>query len=133
MRNPIPASLQDLLTWEKKAIALLGLTLEDGKPHVTPIWFEYVDGRFIINTLRGRVKDRVLKGKPWVSLCILDQDDPNRYLQVQGEVVQETEKDALHQIRRLNEKYYGKYEFTVGPNDQRVTYIIEPRKSTVDV
>ncbi|HZQ05043.1 MAG TPA: pyridoxamine 5'-phosphate oxidase family protein [Anaerolineae bacterium] len=115
-----------LLMREAKAMAFLALTLSDGSPHVSPIWFDWDGKHIIINTARGRVKDKVLKKHPAVALTITPQDDLYRYLLIRGRVVEETEEGAYDMICSLNEKYYGKYEFRMRPGQVRVTYKILP-------
>jgi hypothetical protein len=53
----IPAAFHDLLT-SKKAFAHLATIMPDGSPQVTPVWFDYTDGRIRVNTAKGRVKAR---------------------------------------------------------------------------
>ncbi len=60
----IPEKFADLFTKEKKAFAFLALVKKDGTPQVTPLWFDYDGTHIIINTARGRVKDKILKRHP---------------------------------------------------------------------
>ena len=53
----IPAAFHDLLT-NKKAFAHLATIMPDGSPQVTPVWFDYTNGRIRVNTAKGRVKAR---------------------------------------------------------------------------
>ena len=122
----IPEKAQYLLKWETKAFAFLALTLKDGSPHVTPVWFDWDGAHIIINTARGRVKDKVLKRKAKVALAIADPTDTYRYMQIRGTVVEETEAGGYEMICRLNEKYHGKYEYPRVPGQVRVTYTILP-------
>ena len=46
----IPDSAADLMSWEKRAFAHLALTLADGTPQCTPLWFDY-DGTHVIITV----------------------------------------------------------------------------------
>src|SRR5512138_1260806 len=97
----IPERAHDLLSPEKKAFASLALTLADGSPQVTPIWFGW-DGTYIIlNTARGRVKDKVMHRRGPVALLIVDPSDPERYVQIRGRVVEETEEGAYEMICEL--------------------------------
>lgn len=128
MSIEIPENRRELLTWEKKAMAFLALTLADGSPQVTPLWFDWNGTHIIINTARGRVKDKVLRKHPRIALAIVSQDEFYKYLQVRGRVVEETEKGAYEMICRLNEKYQGKREFPKHPGHVRVTYKILPEK-----
>lgn len=115
-----------LLAPETKAYAILALTLSNGMPHATPIWFDWDGTHIIINTARGRVKDKVMRKHPVVALCILDPSDPLRYLQIRGKVVEETEEGAFEMICKLRFKYEGDYNFPKRPGEVRVTYKILP-------
>ncbi len=126
MAVELPDKVNDLLSWEKRAFALLGLVRSDGRPHVTPVWFDFVGGLFVVNTARRRVKDRILHRRGPVALTITDPDNWYRYFTVSGRVVDETEEAAYDQICKLNEKYHGKYEYPKRPGEVRVTYRIEP-------
>lgn len=122
-----PARLADLLTREKKAYAHLALVLRDGTPHVTPVWFDWDGTHLIINTARGRVKDRVLSRLPKVALAISDPADPYRYVQIRGQVVDATEAGARAMIDQLSQKYEGRlYPWYRG--ETRVTYKILPER-----
>jgi len=122
----IPEKYYDLLTG-KKAFASIATVLKDGSPQVTPVWFDYQNGRIRVNTEKKRVKARTLKLGAPVALAILDPDNPYRYLQVRGKVVSATENGADAHIDSLAKKYLGqdKYPFSQ-PGDVRVTYEIEP-------
>jgi len=126
MADVIPAEFADLLTREKRAFANLAVVLHDGTPQVSPVWFDYKDGLFIISTARGRVKDRALHENRYAALAILEPTDPNRYLLVRGPVVEETEEGGWDQIDDLNEKYSGNRNFRRLPGQVRVTYKIKP-------
>jgi PPOX class probable F420-dependent enzyme len=125
----IPENAQYLLKWETKAFAFLALTLSDGSPHVTPVWFDWDGAHIIINTARGRVKDKVLRRHPKVALAIAAPSDLYTYLQIRGQVDSETEEGGYEMICRLNEKYHGKYEFPKRPGQVRVTYTILPEQA----
>jgi PPOX class probable F420-dependent enzyme len=122
----IPETYLDLLT-AKKAFANVATILKDGTPQVTPIWFDYTNGKIRVNTARGRVKSRTLKPGAPVALAIMDPDNPYRYLQVRGRVLTNTEQGADAHIDSLAKKYLGqdKYPFRQ-PGEVRVTVEIEP-------
>jgi PPOX class probable F420-dependent enzyme len=126
MGSQIPERLADLLSREKKAFANLALTLRDGSPQVTPVWFDFEDGLIVINTARGRVKDKVLRRRPVVALSISDPQDPYRYLLFKGPVVEETETGAHERINDLNLKYRGNPNYPLPAGQVRVTYKIRP-------
>jgi PPOX class probable F420-dependent enzyme len=126
MGSKIPERLADLVSREKKAFANLALTLSDGTPQVTPIWFDYEDGLIVINTARGRVKDKVLRRRPIVALSIFDPHDPYRYVLIKGPVVAEAEEGARERINDLNLKYKGNSNYPLPAGQVRVTYKVRP-------
>lgn len=125
MSMEIPNDMGDLLAWEKRAFAHLAVVMKDSTPHVTPVWFDYDGTHVIINSARGRVKDKVMRRSGEVALAISDPDDPYRYIQIRGRVIEITEEGARDMIDHLSEKYTG------GPYDAfrgeiRVTYKVLP-------
>lgn len=126
--NLIPEHVADLLTREKKAFAQLALALRDGTPHVSPVWFDYEDGLIVVNTARGRVKDRALRRRAVVALSISDPANPYRYVLIKGSVVNETEENAYDRICDLNLKYKGERTYPKIPGQVRVTYWIKPER-----
>ncbi len=126
----LPEKFTDLFVAEKKALAYLALVKHDGTPQVTPVWFDFDGTHIIINTARGRVKDKILHKHPRVALAIADPANPYRYVQVSGKVVGETEDGGYEQICALAEKYRGVREYPKNPGEVRVTYKILPEKFT---
>ncbi len=128
--SPIPERFVDLLQPEKRAFAALGLVMRDGTPQVTPMWFDYDGTYFIFNTARGRVKDKIMHRRPKVAFSIQDPQNPYRYVQVRGQIVDETEEGAYEQICALNQKYHGHPNYPRREGEQRVTYRVLPERAT---
>jgi PPOX class probable F420-dependent enzyme len=128
MAEQLPDKYADLLS-NKKAFANLGTLNSDGSPQVTPVWVDY-DGKHVrVNSARGRLKDKNIARDPRVSLSIQDPENPYRYLEIRGKVVEATEKGADDHINSLAKKYLGQdvYPFRQ-PGEKRVIYKIEPHK-----
>ena len=123
----IPENYRDLFT--KKAFAHLATVGTEGAPQSTPVWVDYDGTHVRFNTARGRVKDKNLQRNPKVALSILDPENPYRYLQVRGRVVEMTEQGADAHIDALAKKYLGqdKYPFR-RPGEVRVIVKIVPEK-----
>lgn len=126
MSATIPASHLDLLT-EKAAFAQLATTMKDGTPQVTPVWIGWDGTHILVNTARGRVKDKNLSERPSVAMAIIDPANPYRYLGVRGKVVGVEETGADDHIDLLAKKYMGvdKYPYA-DPASTRVIYKILP-------
>lgn len=122
----VPDKYLDLLQ-QKKAVAGLATLMPDGTPQVTPVWFDYTNGKIRINTARGRVKAKNMKVGSKVALAIVDPDNVYRYIAIRGPVISEDEKGADAHIDSLAKKYLNqdKYPFRTA-GETRVTYVIEP-------
>lgn len=126
MKN-IPEKYHDLLKDETRAFLFLATIMKDGSPQVTPIWFNHDDRHILINSAKGRIKDRNMRARPRVAMVIQDPADPYRYLQIRGEVVEITEEGGLEHIKELARKYYiDKPWRGNGPDEVRVIYKILP-------
>ena len=130
MVEVIPEKYRDL--FEKKAFASLGTLMPDGRPQVTPVWCDF-DGEYIIfNSAKGRQKDRNVRRDPRVALAIVDPDNPYRYLEIRGKVMEITEQGADAHIDKMAKKYLGqdKYPFRQ-PGEVRVLYKIKPEHTSM--
>jgi len=120
----IPASHRDI--FDKKSFAHFA-TIDDGAPQVTPVWVDF-DGEYVlINTAKGRKKDRNVREHPEVAVSIQDPDNPYRYVGIQGKVVEIVEEGAVDHIHKLSRKYNGTDYPNLG-SDTRVIYKIEPTR-----
>jgi len=125
----VSEKFHDLLKEEKRAFAYLATTMADGSPQVTPVWFNTGGEHILINTAQGRIKDRNMRARPQVALCIADPGNSYRYLQIRGQVVEFTSEGADAHIDALAGKYTGTYKYTFGKTgEKRVTYKILPEK-----
>ena len=124
----IPEKFHDL--FNKKAFASLATLMPDGKPQVTPVWADFDGEHVIVNSAKGRVKDRNMRRDPRVSLALIDPDNPYRYLQLQGRVVEITEDGADQHIDKMAKKYMGVDKYPLRqPGEVRVIYKIEPERA----
>ncbi|MSQ98029.1 MAG: PPOX class F420-dependent oxidoreductase [Xanthomonadales bacterium] len=125
MAGVIPEQYLDLLA--KKAVARLAALMPDDSPQVTPVWVDF-DGVYIrANSARGRLKDKNMRRNPMVALALSDLENPFRYLEVRGRVVEITEEGASEHIDALAKKYMDVDEYPGRePGEVRVMYKIEP-------
>ncbi len=122
----IPSQYLDL--FKKRAFAHLATLMPDGSPQVTPVWVDY-DGKFIlVNSSKGRQKDRNMRRDAHVALEIQDPDNPYRYIAIRGIILEITEEGAEKHINELSMRYKGKPYDRVDPKNPRVIYKIEPLK-----
>ena len=126
----IPAEYHDL--FERRSFLSLGTLTPDGIPHVTPVWVDYDEGadHLLVNTARGRRKEKNLRADERVGGCILDPEDPYRYVGFQGEVVELTTEGAVDHIDELARRYLGEDEYPHHGEEggERVLVRIEPTR-----
>jgi PPOX class probable F420-dependent enzyme len=129
MAKTIPDNYLDL--FKKKAFANLATLMPDGSPQVTPVWCDYDGENILINTAAGRVKDKNLQREPRVSLSILDPDNPYRYLEVRGRVVERTHEGADDHINKMAKKYLGVDVYPYrNQGEVRILYKIKPERTS---
>ena len=84
---------------------VLGTINADGTPQQSVVWYELQGDEIMMNTKRGRLKDRNLVRDPRVSLCF---EDEYRYLTIRGRVTLiDDQSIAQADIRRLSVRYHG--------------------------
>jgi PPOX class probable F420-dependent enzyme len=128
MSQAIPDKYRDLFS--KRAFASLGTLMPDGAPQVTPVWVDFDGQHVVVNSAKGRQKDKNIRREPRVALAIVDPENPYRYLEIRGRVVEITEQGADAHIDKMAKKYLGadKYPYRQ-PGEQRVMYRIQPERT----
>ncbi len=126
----IPESHRDIL--DKRSFAHVATVNSDGKPQVSPVWVEY-DGTYVLlNSAKGRKKDRNITENPEkIAISIQDPDNPYRYVGIQGHVEEMTEQGAFEHINKLSRKYNGTDYPPLKPGETRVIYKIVPDRVAV--
>src|ERR1700678_336289 len=92
MPEAIPEKYRDL--FQKRAFASLGTLMPDGRPQVTPVWVDFDGEHVIFNSAKGRQKDRNVRRDPRVSLALIDPENPYRFMEIRGRVIEITEDGA---------------------------------------
>jgi PPOX class probable F420-dependent enzyme len=88
--------------------AALTSLLPNGHPQTQVMWVDADDQRLLINTEVHRQKFRNVERDPRVTVMIWDKEDPYRFVEVRGEVVEKvTGPEARKHIDELSQKYRG--------------------------
>jgi PPOX class probable F420-dependent enzyme len=87
-------------------LAVLATVNPDGSPHQTVVWYELQGDGILLNTRRGRKKQRNLARDPRVSLCV---EDGERFITLIGRVVAMIDEQSVarEDILRLGIRYDG--------------------------
>ncbi len=105
-------------------------TVDEHGPHVSPVWIDRDGDTIRINTARGRVKERAMRGDPRVAISVVDASDPYAHVDIRGRVVGIVEEpEARAHIDGLNRKYHETDEdYPVRPGEERVLFLVEPER-----
>lgn len=111
MSTVIPESHKDLI--EGPVFVTLSTVLPDGQPQSSVVWCNNDGNYLLVNTVRGRMKEKNMRARPMATILAIDPQNPYRYLEVRGKVEEITEEGAIDHINQLAQlyvnqpKYYG--------------------------
>ncbi|MEM4332649.1 MAG: PPOX class F420-dependent oxidoreductase [Nitrososphaerota archaeon] len=112
---------------EGRNFGFVATLMPDGSPQVSPVWIDIEDDYILVNTVKGRVKDRNTDRDPRVSIAIADSANPYKYCEIRGRVVEKTTIGAVEHIDKMAKKYLGVTRFE-GPREGRLIWRIKPEK-----
>jgi len=121
----VPDEYTDIV--EKKAFWHIATIGPDGSPQSSPVWAGWDGTHLRLSLTRGRRKFHNLKANPNVAASATDPDNPYRYLEIRGRVVDVEDDSSLAFINSMAKKYMGLDEYPYHqPGDERVVMVIEP-------
>lgn len=89
----------------ERRFAVLATIDETGLPQQTVMWYDLDSDEVLMNTARGRLKDRYLQRDPRASVCV---EDGYRYVTIAGTVTLDDDPArAQADIARLARRYEG--------------------------
>jgi PPOX class probable F420-dependent enzyme len=105
--------------------------LPDGHPQTQVMWVDADEQHLLLNTEVHRQKFRNVQRDPRVTVTIWDLEDPYRFVEVRGEVVEKVKgQEAREHIDELSLKYRGKpYQTQI--QSERVVLRITPWRQLV--
>jgi PPOX class probable F420-dependent enzyme len=86
--------------------AKLAIVRKDGRPHVTPVWFELDGDTLVFSTWHTSVKAVNIRRDGRVCLCVDDEKPPFSYIQIEGTAVLSADSEAL---KYWNTRIAGRY------------------------
>jgi PPOX class probable F420-dependent enzyme len=112
--------------------AAISSLLPSGQIQTQLIWVGTDGQRLVVNTEVHRAKFKNIERDSRVTLCIRDEENPYRYAEVRGRVVETVDgDDARAQIDELSQKYSGKPYPPENIKSHRVMVWIEAERQTI--
>ncbi len=105
---------RDLL--DRPIVVILSVIGPDGRPGLTPMWFDYEGDRILVNTASHRPKCQWIRDNPEMSMILVNPDNPYHWLSMKVTAVTEHHEDGSNgaavtaQLNKIWKKYIGEGE-----------------------
>ena len=105
---PVPPEVAAFLS--KANPAVVATIRPDGSPHTAATWYDWEDGRVLLNMEDSRLRLGYMRRDPRVALTVLGSGEDGWYSHVSllGKIVSIADDDSLADIDRLAVRYTGK-------------------------
>jgi len=101
----IPRAIREFLA--QPNIAVVSTVMPSGSPHTAATWYDFEDGRVLLNMDESRRRLEYMRLNPRVALTAMQEGDWSKQVSIMGRVVS-IEPDAdLRDIDRLAVRYTG--------------------------
>jgi PPOX class probable F420-dependent enzyme len=106
--DPIYRQLMD-----RPVTMILGLIGPDGRPSLTPMWFDYEGDKVLVNTASHRPKCAWIRKHPRLTVLLVNPDNPYHWMQMRCTVEKEMREweaggdYVTRQLDRIWTKYTG--------------------------
>jgi len=115
--------------FEGKNFAFVATLMKDGWPQITPTWVDLEDGRILVNTAEGRLKQKNISRDDRIAISVIDQNNPYHMVTIRGRVVEQTKEGADEHIDKLAKKYLGVDKYPLrSPDENRIILKIKPER-----
>ena len=99
--DPIYKELMD-----RRVTVTLGLIGPDGRPSLTPMWFDYEDDKVLVNTASHRPKCQWIRKNPRLTILLVNPENPYHWMQIRCSVereMREWEEGGDYVTKQLDE------------------------------
>jgi PPOX class probable F420-dependent enzyme len=103
---PVPPAVDEFLAQPNPAV--IATLRPDGSPHTVPTWYDWENGRVLLNMDESRLRLRFLRRDPRAALTVLDGQDWYRHISLIGRIVAIEDDADLADIDRLARRYTGR-------------------------
>jgi PPOX class probable F420-dependent enzyme len=104
-KPPVPPEVDEFLRRPNPAV--IATLRPDGSPHSVATWYDWEDGRVLVNMDESRLRLRFMRRDPRVALTVLDWESWYRHISLIGRVVSIEPDPDLADIDRLSMRYLG--------------------------
>jgi PPOX class probable F420-dependent enzyme len=103
---PVPPEVDEFLRRPNHAV--IATVRPDGSPHTAATWYDWEEGRVLVNMDETRLRLAFMRTDPRVALTALDGESWYRHVTLLGHVLSIEDDPTLRDIDRLAVRYTGK-------------------------
>ena len=104
-KTPVPPDVDEFLSQANPC--LIATLRPDGSPHTVATWYDWENGRVLVNMDESRLRLGYMRRDPRVALTVLDKDNWYNHISLHGRVVSIERDPELADIDRLSQRYLG--------------------------
>jgi PPOX class probable F420-dependent enzyme len=104
-RPPVPEEVSEFLARPNPAV--VATLRPDGYPHTAATWYDWEDGRVLLNMAATRLRLAFMRHDPRAALTVLDDESWYRHVSLIGRIVSIADDSDLADIDRLARRYTG--------------------------
>jgi PPOX class probable F420-dependent enzyme len=102
---PLPPHVAEVIA--KPYLAVIATLREDGSPHTAATWYDWEDGRVLLNMAFSRRRLEHMRADPRAALTVLSDGDAFDHVSLLGRIVDIAADPDLAGIDRLARRYTG--------------------------
>jgi PPOX class probable F420-dependent enzyme len=88
---------------DKPVTAVIAVMGDDGRPWLTPVWFNYAGSTVLLNLAEHRRKTGCIRRNPQVTMLLLNPENPYHWISVKATVEREVKEDDPAEGHRATE------------------------------
>ena len=121
---PLPPEVIEFLRAPNAAV--ISTVRSDGAPYSAATWYDWEDGRVLVNMDHERLRLSHMRRDPRVAVTVIELADWYHAVTILGRVVEIRDDEGLGDIDRLSQRYRGSPYWN--RDRKRVTALIEPER-----
>ena len=102
---PLPPEVDEFLARANPAV--IATLRPDGSPHTVPTWYDWEDGRVLLNMDESRLRLQFMQRDPRAALTVLDEGSWYKHVSLIGRIADVHDDADLTDIDRLAVRYTG--------------------------
>ncbi len=103
---------------DKPYACVMAVMGKDGRPNLTPMWFDYEGDKVLINVAAQRKKTEWIRNNPQVSILIMNPENMYHWLSIKVTVDREISEDDENEGSRVTEQLNRIWQKYIGEGDE---------------